>query len=91
MFLKDAQAEVDYRVDWAAAVGVGSEIVASVWTVLPEEAGGLAVVADWKNGATARVRLGGGVPGHVYHVGNRVTLADASVDERSLAIRVEER
>lgn len=91
MFLKDPQASLDYRVDWAAALGSGATISASSWTVRPAEASGITVSTEGLQGLVATARLGGGVPGHVYVVGNRVTLSDGTSDERSLTIRVEDR
>lgn len=91
MFLKDPDAVLDYRVDWTAAAGAGTSLLVSDWAVAPTEAGGVSVVSAALDGLIANVRLGGGVPGHLYVVGNRVTLADGSVDERSLTIRVENR
>lgn len=91
MFLKDPDALLDYRVDWSASLGGGVQITASSWTVAPIEAGGLSVATTSVTGPVAAARLGGGIPGHVYVVGNRVTLADGMSDERSLTIRVENR
>jgi hypothetical protein len=91
MFLKDPDALLDYAVDWGAALGVGTSIAASDWAVRPDEPGGLSVMRADLAGAVASVRLAGGVPGHVYAVGNLVTLADGTADERSLTIRVEDR
>jgi hypothetical protein len=91
MFLKDPQASLDYRVDWAPALAPGSAISTSSWAVTPVEAGGVVPSDAGLAGLVASVRLGGGVPGHVYVVGNRVTLADGTTDERSLTIRVEDR
>lgn len=91
MFLKDPQAVLDYRVDWDAALGPAIDIVSSEWSVRPAEAGGVSVAGSGLAGLVASVRLSGGVPGHVYVVGNRIQLADGSSDERSLTIRVEDR
>jgi hypothetical protein len=91
MFLKDPQAVLEYRVDWVAALGSGAEISASSWSVQPDEAGGVSVVSAGLEGPITTARLGGGMPGHVYVVGNRVLLADGTSDERSLTIRVEDR
>lgn len=91
MFLKDPDAAVDYRVDWAAALSAEVELAASVWSVVPSEPFGLVVDAQQMAGGIATARLSGGVAGHVYHVGNKVTFSDGSVDERSLVVRVEER
>jgi hypothetical protein len=90
MFLKDPEAVLDYRVDWTAAVG-GGALQTSNWAVEPVEAGGVTVVSAVLDGALATVRLAGGLPGHVYVVGNRVMQADGTVDERSLTLRVEDR
>ncbi|MFN7399744.1 MAG: hypothetical protein ACK5SX_11965 [Sandaracinobacter sp.] len=91
MFLKDPQALLDYRVDWGAALGPDAQIAASNWGVRPDEPGGLIVSSSGLAGAVASVRLGGGIAGHVYVVGNRVTLSDGVIDERSLTVRVEDR
>jgi hypothetical protein len=91
MFLKDPQAVLEYRVDWGSALGPGAEISASSWRVQPEEAGGVSVASAGLDGPVATARLGGGVAGHVYVVGNLVLLADGTSDERSLTIRVEDR
>jgi hypothetical protein len=91
MFLKDPDAAVEYKVDWAAALAEGTSVAASVWTVEPIEPLGLFVDVEALSPSAATARLSGGVAGHVYRVGNRVTLSDGSVDERSLVVRVEER
>jgi hypothetical protein len=91
MFLKDPEAVVDYQVDWSAALAGALTIASSSWTVTPTEAGGVVVAGAGVDGRAATARLGGGIAGHVYRVGNRVTLSDGSIDERSLVIRVEDR
>ncbi len=91
MFLKDPDSVLEYRVEWTAALGEGVTLLSSEWRVEPEEADGMVVVGDVIAGSGAVVRLGGGVPGHVYRVGNRVLLSDGTSDERSLVLRVEER
>ncbi len=91
MFLKDPDAAVDYLVDWAAALGAEVTLVTSGWEVEPAEPGGLVASGAAMSATGATVRLAGGIAGHVYRVGNRVTRSDGSVDERSLVVRVEER
>jgi hypothetical protein len=91
MFLKDPESALDYSVDWSAAAAGSGAIVESSWTVSPVEAGGAEVLAEGVTGMTATVRLTGGKAGHVYRIANRVRLANGSVDERSLVLRVEER
>lgn len=91
MFLKDRDAVLDYRLDWRAACADGAAITASLWSVEPAHDGAISV-SDMEivDGWTSAM-LGGGVAGCVYRVGNRVTLSDGRVDERSLVVRVEER
>ena len=91
MFLKDPGAVLDYQVDWAAAISGGQSVVDSSWSVSPVESGGLQVLDSSLGGAVARVRLGGGIAGHVYEVRNRAGFSDQTVDERSLTLRVEDR
>ena len=91
MFLKDPDSLLDYSVDWGAAVEGGTQIVSSNWEVVPSEAGGVVVAGSDLAGLVASVRLGGGVHGNLYVVGKRDAVSDASSDERSLTIRVENR
>jgi hypothetical protein len=91
MFLKDPDAAIDYRVDWAAALGGELSLASSMWTVAPLEAGGLTASGGVTGLSDTVARLSGGIAGHVYRVGNRVTFSDGSVDERSLVVRVGER
>lgn len=90
-YLKDPGARIDYTVDWAAGYLAGDTIAASAWIVAPEEAGGIAVDGTTSEAARASATLAGGVPGHVYRVTNRVTLASGRIEERTLSIRVDER
>ncbi len=91
MFLKDPDAAVDYRVDWTAALGDDVRVLTSTWSVVPDEPSGLVIDGQQASASAATARLSGGVAGHVYRVGNKVTLSDGSVDERSLILRVEDR
>jgi len=91
MLVKDPDTRIDYEVDWGTAYPDGQAVVASAWAIAPEEAGGLSVAATAHDLTRATVTLTGGVIGHVYRIGNRVTLSDGQIDERSMTIRVEER
>lgn len=91
LYLKDPQGSLDYTIDWAAGYLSGQSVVTSLWSVLPAEADGLVVVATLHDGARTSATLEGGVAGHVYRVTNHVVLSDGRADERSLAIRVEQR
>lgn len=91
VFVKDPAARIDYAVDWLAAAGDGQVIADSLWSVTPDEAGGLTVASHAFDIVRTAVTLAGGIAGHVYRVANRVTMAGGGIDERSLVIRVEER
>jgi hypothetical protein len=88
--VKDPQARVDHAIDWSAYLA-GQSLVASLWTVAPQEEGGLAIEASAFETQRTSARLNGGRVGHVYRLTNRVTLSDGQVDERSVTMRVEER
>ena len=89
-YLKDPDARVDYSIDWTAYLS-GPTIVASTWTVAPDEEGGIAVAESSFETLRTAARLTGGVIGHSYTISNLVTLSDDSIDARSIALRVEER
>lgn len=90
-YLKDPHSRVDYAIDWGASY-LGEQIVAgSAWSVEPVEPGGIAVDAASFEPTRTAATLVGGVPGHVYSVGNHVILSDGRSDDRSLTLRVEQR
>ena len=89
-YLKDPGASVDYAIDWSQYLD-GETIVASAWSVAPEEEGGVAIEDASFDTDRAAARMSGGVAGHVYSLSNQVTLSDGSSDARSIALRVEER
>lgn len=91
LFVKDPDSRIDYRVDWGAAYLGPNLIVASSWQVTPVHANGLAVIADGHDGRSATVTLEGGQAGGSYALTNRVTLSNGETDERSVAVRVEQR
>lgn len=91
MFLKDCDAVLDYCVDWREACAGGLSIVDSQWSARPAHVGGVTVQEAGIGEGVTTAHFGGGMPGHVYHIGNRVTLSNGQVDERSFTLRVEER
>lgn len=91
MFLKDPEAVLEYCVDWTDALSADVAIVSSEWRVRPVETGGIVIGADSVRNGVAAVMLGGGFPGHVYEIGNLVTLSDGMTDERSIVLRLEDR
>lgn len=90
LYVKDPQARVDHAIDWSAYLAQQS-LVASLWTVSPQEDGGLQVENAAFEAQRSSARLSGGIVGRVYRLTNRVTLSDGQVDERSVTMRVEER
>ena len=91
MIVKDPDSRIDVAFDWAAACPDGWAIAASGWSVAPDEAEGVTVAAASHGLAHSIATLAGGVAGHAYRVTNRVTMSDGQIDERSMAVRVEER
>lgn len=91
LLLKDPDAELDYAVDWGAEY-LGSDALAqSEWEVAPDEVGGVTVLASDFDLLIATVKAGGGIPGRLYRLTNRVVLASGLIDNRSITLRVEER
>lgn len=89
-YLKDPQSRVDYAIDWSGYLD-GQMIAESIWSVSPVEDEGISIDQSSFDLNRSAARLSGGRPGHIYSVGNRVTLTDGSVDERSITLRVEDR
>ena len=90
-YLKDPGSRIDYAMDWGASYLDGQAVAGSAWSVVPAEAGGVAVDAESFDLTRTAATLSGGRAGHVYSVTNRVTLSDGRVDERSITLRVEQR
>lgn len=91
ILLKDPEAALDYAVDWGADY-LGSDTLAeSAWDVTPVEDGGVTVLGHGYDQLVATVKAGGGVPGHIYRLTNRVVLLSGLTDSRSIMLRVEKR
>jgi hypothetical protein len=89
--LKDPGAILDYAIDWGAEY-LGSDLIAdSIWSVSPEEPGGVAVAGSEFDTQFATVKAEGGLPGRLYRLSNRVTMQSGRIDERSITLRVEQR
>lgn len=91
LYLKDPEASLDWTIDWSPNYLDGQSILSSLWNVEPAEPGGIVVQSSINDGQRTMATLGGGLPGHVYRVGNRITLSDGRSDERTLTVRVEQR
>lgn len=86
-YLKDPNAVLDYRHDWASWLASGETIATSIWSVAPA---GLAVDSETETTTTATVWLSGGTVGQVYRVTNRITTNQGRTEERTIVIRVEQ-
>ena len=92
LLLKDPDAVVDYSVDWGADYLSAGELLAnSEWSVVPDEAGGIAIVGSDFDATMSWAKTGGGVAGRVYSLCNRITTGLGRIDDRSIVIRVEKR
>jgi hypothetical protein len=89
-YLKDPHSRVDYAIDWSPYLAEQS-IAASLWTVEPDEEGGIAIAEASFEPARSAARLAGGLIGHSYTVSNRATFSDGTSDVRSITLRVEAR
>ena len=90
--LKDPDAVLDYRVDWAADYLAADELLAqSEWSVVPDEAGGVTVAGSNFDAGSTTVKAAGGVAGHVYSLVNRIATSSGRIDDRSIVVRVEHR
>lgn len=91
LLLKDLGAVLDYSIDWGQDYLAEDRLAASVWTVEPNEAGGIAVADDKYDELVTTVTVNGGVAGRVYRLTNAVTTEAGLVDRRSVTLRVEAR
>lgn len=91
VFLKDPAAVLDYAVEWSPAYLASAAVTSSDWIIDPVEPAGITAAATLMSSTRTGAVLGGGVPGHVYRVVNRVRLSDGRLDERTIALRVEDR
>lgn len=93
-YLKDPNAVIDYAIDWSANyLLVGEEITASSWFILPQGAiNDLSIdtIPPMASGK-ASVFVTAGIPGKIYQLTNRITTDQGRTDDRSIAIRVEEK
>ncbi|MEM7568163.1 MAG: hypothetical protein AAF337_00070 [Pseudomonadota bacterium] len=91
VYLKDPAATLAYTIDWTAHYLVTDSVVASRWRLEPQEQDGLVIEGSDISGNVTRLRVSGGIAGHVYRLANEITLASGDIDERDIVIRVGER
>ena len=59
LLMKDPEAVLDYSIDWGAEYLGGDLVADSLWSVAPDEPGGVAVVGSDFDGTTTSVKAGG--------------------------------
>lgn len=84
-WLHDPDAKLDYTVDWSDWLAAGDEIATSSW-IIPA---GLtqASPSPSHDGSKATVWISGGTAGQVYIVTNRITTTGGRTEDRSFALR----
>lgn len=92
LLLKDPEAVLDYAIDWGAQyLDEGDLLADSNWSVEPDEPDGVAVAGSAFGDSISTVQAGGGIPGRLYRLANRVVTQSGRIDERSIMLRVEKR
>lgn len=88
IFQKDADAVLDYTVDWEDWLeDIADTISASDWIV----ASGITEDSDSNTTTTATVWLSGGVEGSSYRVTNRITTVGGRTQDASIFIEIVQR
>jgi len=83
-FIKDPNAEDDYKWDWSAWLG-GDTIATSEFLLDTTD---MTVKSKSIDGNSTIVRLAGGVNRKRYLVTNRVTTASGRINDRSITLRI---
>ena len=84
---KDPNENLDYTIDWSAALVDGDEIVSSEWVVHEE----LVKSKESFDSTKTIVWFGGGVLGNKYSIINKVTTTEGRIMERSILLKVKNR
>jgi len=85
---KDANAVLDYTLDWSQWLTTGDNLATSTWITAP----GLVIDSDvLEADNTTTVWLSGGTAGMTYIVTNRITTTGARTEDRSITVFVTER
>lgn len=85
-FTKDADATLDYQINWATWLG-SDTITSSSWTVQT----GITKVTDTNTTTTATIWLSGGTSGCTYAVTNRIVTTAGRTEDRTLYIAVDDK
>ena len=84
--VKDPQATLDYRFDWAAWLTTDT-ISTVTWTV----PAGITQTAATNTTTTATIWLSGGAVGTRYAIACKITTTAGRIDERSLIVSVQQK
>lgn len=85
-FTKDPNAVLDYSLDWTRWLD-GDAIATSEW-IVPD---GLVKVTDSRTMKISTIWLSGGLASQSYAITNRITTTGGRTEDRSFAVKVEER
>lgn len=86
-FYKDADAVLDFSVDWSGWLASGESLSTSTFTV----DAGITKDSESNDTSSATVWLSGGTAGTSYTVTNQITTSAGRTDERSMTIAVIDR
>jgi len=85
---KDANAVLDYTLDWSQWLATGDDLATSTWTTTT----GLVKDSDVLDADnTTTVWLSGGTAGQTYVATNRITTTGGRTEDRSITVFVTER
>ena len=88
IFEHDANATLDYTIDWSAWLDAGDTISTSVWAV---ESGDVTLATPTINGDLTQIWASAGTVGTAATVRNRITTAAGRIDDRTLTLVIRER
>lgn len=84
---KDPSENLDYTIDWSAALVANDTIVSSEWFIPT----GLNASQQTHDITKTIIWLSGGTVGEKYTVGNRITTTDGRIMERSVLLKIKNR
>ena len=89
LYVKDPGASLDYSIDWGGGyLGAGETITTSSWVAFPAD---MTISGAGNTTTLATITASGGVTGRIYQLTNRIITSGGRTDERSIAVRVEQR
>ncbi len=86
---KDAEAVLDYGINWESWLGVDT-IVTSTWSVSGPDAD-LVIDSESESATVTALWLSGGTTGAKYIVTNHIVTAAGREDDRSISVSIQDR